>query len=568
MRKRKIIGMDTESTKVDIKNTLSRLGAKVEGLSASWNGQDAVYLTKKADIREALNEANRLKMRTIWHNYKFDTMVLLNSGLPEPLYWEDTAIAGRLLNENRVNKLKVLAEKLLGIKDPMVFEEAEKQKLLDPEVFAEYAKNDAKYDYQLWEMFYPQLKEQQLEFVYNLEKKMVHPALEIELNGMRVNAPHLRKMGREVRKQTDALLLNIYKKAGKKFNLNSPAQLADVLFGELGLPVQRKSRKTGKPSTDKETLQELEAIDETGIISMIGEFRKLDKLASGFLDALPRFLDEEDRIHATLNSMGATTGRTSSQNPNLQNIPVRSALGKELRSGFIPSPGNVMIISDYDQMELNFLAEVVLIETGDRAMFDILKSGKDLHIETAEAMFHKSVGKEDVERKIAKMVNFGTSYGITPMGLMLRLKAEGVNVTLQECEQFIELYFRNYPGVKELMDETTRRAQRFGYVTNIYGRRRHVRGWNQREQRQAFNFIIQGGCVDVAKCGMIDLYNEFGGTEVKAIGMVHDELLYDVPKKMAPKVLATVKEAMTITPPGFKFPLTVDAKIAKNWAEK
>jgi DNA polymerase-1 len=561
-----IIGFDTETESVDFKSTLSRLRAQIIGVSASWNGRDAIYDTNPRRWRQMLTEANSERLRTIWHNYKFDSQALRNKKLPQPKLWEDTAIAGVLLNENRINKLKPLAKALLGVEEPLVFEEAVKQKTLDPEIFAEYARNDARYTYRLWEKFEPQLEAEGLMPVYKLEKQMVPTSLEIERNGIMLDAKKAAKLAGIVDKEIERTKWEIYKKAGRQFNINSNPQLTDVLYHHLRLPELKYSKKTGKPSADNETLSDLK--DEHEIIPLIMSLRKIDKLSSSFLNALPKFLDENSRIHSTLNSIGARTGRTSSSNPNLQNIPAKSELGKKLRGMFIAAPGNMFAILDYSQMELRILSEYVFMKTGDRKMFDILASGADLHIATAESMFKKTVGKDDVERKAAKWINFGIVYGITAIGLQRRLKAEGLNLTIQECDEFIRLYMATYPGVAEYIEMVNNLTARRGYIRNLYGRKRRVRGWNQREKRQAPNFTIQGTAADVIKTAMVNLYSEYVDTEVKVVGMIHDELIIEAPKKLIKNVLDLAKETMTITPPGFRLALPVDGAIGTSWADK
>lgn len=565
---KKFIALDTETESVDFKSTLSRLQAEPVGVSASWDGINALYSESRSEWLEMLSEINSEGLTTIWHNFKFDTQVLSNAALPQPELWEDTAIAGILLNENRINKLKPLAAKLLGIKDPMAFDEADKNKVFNPEIFAEYAMNDARYTYKLWEIFEPQLEQEDLMTVYKLEKNMVPVALEIENNGMLMNAKKAANMASKVTDEVDTLRWSIYIAAGRQFNINSPKQLAEVLFDDLKLKPTKYSKKTGAPSTDKETLADLE--NEHPVVASLIEFRKLDHLSSSFLNALPRFLDENNRIHGTYNSTGTKTGRSSMSNPNLQNIPVKTELGKQLRSCFIAPKGGALIIADYSQMELRVLAEYLLKKTGDRTMFDILASGADLHIATAESMFQKSVGKDDRERKAAKWINFGIVYGLTDMGLQNRLKAEGINITKQEAGNYINLYMRTYPGIAEYKEIVEDLTMRRGYIRNLYGRKRRVAGWDQRGKRQALNYTIQGSCADIIKHAMVNLYNEFKNDDgIKAVGMIHDETIYEVKdKRTAEKYRNIVKETMTVTPPGFRLSLPVDATIGNSWAEK
>ncbi|HYE71932.1 MAG TPA: DNA polymerase A family protein, partial [Blastocatellia bacterium] len=352
------------------------------------------------------------------------------------------------------------------------------------------------------------------------------------------------------------------------FNLHSPEKTAAILYDKLGLPCPKKT-KEGKRSVGKDVLEELSDVYPHPVIGSLLEYRELDKLASTFINVLPKFADEKERIRPEFKQLGAKTGRFSCSDPNVQQIPSRSELGKRLRQSFIADEGNVLVVADYSQMELRVLAHY----SRDPLLVEAYTSEHetDLHALTASRMFGKAIDAiEKNERTVAKMINFGIAYGITPIGLFNRLRPAGLNVTEAECEEFVRNYFKTYPGVRKFLDKAERVARERHYVRSFFGRRRRLkgseRGLSSREIRQAQNFIIQATAADLAKDAMVRLYQALPeGADL--IATIHDEFIVECRREQAEDVRDLMTEVMQQTPEGFTVPMKVEAKIGLTWGE-
>jgi DNA polymerase-1 len=366
-----------------------------------------------------------------------------------------------------------------------------------------------------------------------------------------------------VRADADRLEREIFELAGEEFTIGSPQQLAEVLFVKLGLSRKRRG-KTGF-STDARVLAAIR--DEHEIISKIERFRELTKLAQTYLDALPAYIAGDGRLHTTFSQVTAATGRLSSNNPNLQNIPIRTELGREIRACFVAEPGNLLVTADYSQVELRILAQVA----DEPVLKDIFRAGDDVHSATAMQVF--GVRREEIDpamRSKSKMINYGIVYGLSAFGMADRLQ-----IAQDEAETFIDAYLERFPKVREFIEATIERATEEGYVTTLFGRRRRVpelraRRWEVRKlgERLAVNTVIQGTAADIIKVAMVRCHDALAqaGLRTRSILQIHDELLFEGPADEAERarelVCREMRDAWELDPP-----LVVDAGIGPNWLE-
>jgi DNA polymerase-1 len=550
-----LIALDTETQTFDKKLGITPRNAKMIGLSLSHDGQKADYFTDKNSWALMMPDEEQT---VIFHNAKFDFGVLRRAGLPVPEKFEDTLIAAHLLDENNLHGLKYLAKKHLGIDDPLTFDEADKMRLLDPEVFAEYARNDARYTFRLWEKFRKELDTQGMRSVYEMEKRLLPVVMAMETRGMKLDIQSLSKIERKVKTDSARLKTEIFELAGVEFELSKPRAVAAILFDKLGLKCPKET-PGGARSVDIESLKEI----AHPIAVKLSEYRKIDKLANTFIKVLPKHADAQGRIHPEFKPLGAVTGRFSCADPNVQQIPSRSELGKAIRRAFICEPGNKLIVADFSQMELRVLAHY----SKDETLLDAYCNGAatDLHALTAQKMFNKDDVSKD-ERGIAKMINFGVVYGITDIGLYRRLTAAGINTTQKDCKKYIADYFKTYPGVKSFLTKVDKTIRERGYVKNLFGRRRRLKGNNSKEIRQSQNFLIQATSADLVKRAMVALAARLP-EGAQLISTIHDELIVECRSDHAEAVLKIVIEVMQDTPEGFTVPMPVDAKIVDCWAD-
>jgi len=406
-----------------------------------------------------------------------------------------------------------------------------------------------------------------LELFFDIEMPLVKILSKMEFWGVKIDDKYLEKLSRKVQDQIDDLIKKIIKLAGTEFNINSTQQLSEILYKKLGISTQDvKKTKTGM-STAADSLEKLKGVHP--IINLIIEYRELTKLQSTYLEALPKLVSGFDgRIHTSYNQTITSTGRLSSSDPNLQNIPVRTDIGSEIRKAFVAEKGKKLLIFDYSQIELRVVASI----SDDKKMLEAFNSGRDIHTETASAIFDVSAEKVDKDmRRVAKVVNFGIIYGISPYGL-----AQATEKTPAEASQFISEYFKEYPGIKKYMDDTVSFVNEKGYVETLLGRRRYipdiqsgVAQIKRAAERMAINMPIQGTAADIMKLAMIEIDKDIlqKNPDIKMILQVHDELVFEVDESRIKNYESRIKEVMESI---FKLkcPLIVEGKEAENWGEK
>jgi DNA polymerase-1 len=409
-----------------------------------------------------------------------------------------------------------------------------------------------------------QLRERGLEpLLHEIELPLVRVLRETEKMGIKLDTRRLEEVASRIRADVSRLEREIWELAGEEFMIGSPQQLAEVLFVKLGLSRKRRG-KTGF-STDARVLQAIR--DEHEIIPRIESFRELSKLAQTYLDALPAWIGDDGRLHTTFNQVTAATGRLSSINPNLQNIPIRTETGREIRACFVAEPGNVLLSVDYSQVELRVLAHIA----GEDVLREIFKRGEDVHTETASAVFELPPEKLDVGmRSKAKMVNYGIVYGLSAFGLADRLQ-----IGQEEAQEFIDRYLARFPAVAQFMKDAVEQAEQHGYVSTLFGRRRQIpeiraRNWQTRKlgERLAVNTVIQGTAADIIKVAMVRAHHALAeaGLATRVILQIHDELLFEGPAEEADRAKEIVTREM-VAAADLDPPLAVDAGIGPNWLD-
>lgn len=419
----------------------------------------------------------------------------------------------------------------------------------------------------LKDKLYPRLKKDGLISLFEkIEMPLIPVLAKMEQNGIKINTSHLKKMSNKVDRELKKISQKIYKLAGQEFNINSPLQLKEVLFEKLEIPSEGIRRgKTGL-STAAPELEKLRHLHP--IIDLIFEQRELAKLKSTYIDALPLLVDKQTgRLHTTYNQTVTATGRLSSSSPNLQNIPIRSELGREIRQAFIAEKGNILLGADYSQIELRIVAALA----NDKKMIQAFESGKDIHTATAAAIWNVEESKVDKEmRRAAKAINFGVIYGQGPRGL-----AASADISFGKAKEFIDKYFQAYQGIKNYLDQTKALARRLGYVETIFGRRRYlpdiksnIQQIRAAAERMAINMPVQGTAADIMKMAMIRVHQGLPkvSNKAKIILQVHDELVFEVPRSDIEKVAQFAKEEMESVHK-LKVPVVVDVEAGDNWGE-
>ena len=514
------------------------------------------------------------KIMKIGQNLKFDIQVLGNYGIELRGALFDTMIAHYLLEPDMRHNMNLLAETYLSYVpvpiESLIGEKGKNQKNMRSvpvEMIKEYAVEDADVTLQLKEIFEPRLKSEELEnLARDIEMPLIYVLAQMERNGVKLNQDDLKAIEKELNEDIRSLEEEIYSLAGTKFNISSPKQLGDILFLKLKIDENAKVTKTKQFVTNEEILQRLAG--RHPVINKVLEYRGLKKLLSTYVETLPQLIDKRSgRIHTTFNQAVASTGRLSSNNPNLQNIPVRDERGREIRKAFVPEEGNIFFSADYSQIELRLMAHL----SKDRNMIADFLSGNDIHAATASKIF--GVPIENVTREMrgrAKTANFGIIYGISSFGLSERL-----TIGRKEAKELIDGYFSSYPGVKIYMDECIKRARQKGYVTTMFGRKRYLRDINSRNQvvrgnaeRNAINAPIQGSAADIIKIAMIRIHERIKAEKLSAkmILQVHDELIFELP----PSELDLLKEIVITEMTNaavLDVPLQVDWGIGRNWLE-
>lgn len=563
---------DTETTSTDAYE------AELVGISFAYLKNEAFYVPIPADFEEAKSIANEFKslfenanIKKIGQNIKYDVIVLKNYDIDVQGIGFDTMLAHYLIDPDTRHGMDVLAENYLNYSpvsiETLIGKGKNQGSMRDVEVekVAEYAAEDADVTFQLKNVFVPILKKDNLEDLFNkVEMPLVEVLADVERNGVKIDVEALNLYSKDLEKEIKEIEQSIYGLAGEPFNVSSPQQMGKILFEKLKLIDKPKKTKTGQYATGEEILATL---TEHQIVREIQDFRQMLKLKSTYIDALPMLVSKKDGlIHTSYNQAVAATGRLSSNNPNLQNIPIRTERGKEIRRAFVPrNPDFVIVSADYSQVELRIMASF----SKDEAMVEAFKQGKDIHTATAAKIFKiaESEVSSDMRRK-AKTANFGIIYGISAHGLSQRL-----NIPRKEASQIIEAYFAEFPAVKTYMDEAIHFAQEHDYVETMLGRRRYLRDINSRNftqksfaERNAINAPIQGSAADIIKLAMIDIHRWLKTKKLKSkmIMQVHDELVFDVHLSEIDIMNEKIKELME-NAFLMEVPLEVEVGKGENW---
>jgi DNA polymerase-1 len=510
----------------------------------------------------------------IGQNMKFDIQVLANYDIEVkgPLF--DTMIAHYLLEPDMRHNMNLLSEAYLGYSpvhiESLIGEKGNSQKNMRSvpvDKLIEYAVEDADVTYQLKKVFEPRIESERLsDLAHDIEMPLISVLATMERNGVILNLEDLKAITINLREDILSLEKEIYALAGTEFNISSPKQLGDILFIRLKLDEKARVTKTKQFITNEEILQRLTG--KHPIVEKVLEYRGLKKLLSTYVEALPLLVDKKTgRIHTSFNQAVAATGRLSSNNPNLQNIPVKDARGREIRKAFVPAKGHIFLSADYSQIELRLMAHL----SKDKSMIADFLSGNDIHAATAAKIFGVEIN--DVTREMrskAKTANFGIIYGISSFGLSERL-----TIGRKEAKELIDGYFNSYPGVKVYMDESINKARDVGYVTTMFGRRRYLRDIHSRNQvvrgnaeRNAINAPIQGSAADIIKIAMVRINDRMKSEKLlsKMILQVHDELIFEVEmselERLREMVLFEMSNAVKLD-----IPLKVDWGTGNNWFE-
>lgn len=512
------------------------------------------------------------KLRKIGQNIKYDMLVLEANGAEVEGELSDTMIANYVLRPDDRHNLDALAAQHLKYKmisfDELTGTGRDRKEILDiqMETIADYSAQDADITLRLHNALERKLADQELTRICTeIEYPLIRVLGEMEYAGVRLDVDYLADLSKQLEHSLTILISEIYRLAGEEFNINSTQQLSKILFEKLKLTAMRKT-KTGF-STDVWVLEELR--HEHPVIEQLLEYRQLQKLKSTYVDALPQLINPKTgRVHTSFNQTIASTGRLSSSNPNLQNIPIRTEIGRSIRKAFIPGEdGMIMLSADYSQIELRVMAHV----SGDEGLQQAFKNHEDIHATTAAKVFglRQTEITKDMRRK-AKEVNFGIMYGIGPFGLSMRL-----DITQAEARELITRYFQRFPKVKEYISDTLEKARRDGYVSTLLGRRRYFPDINDRNhnvrsnaERQAINMPIQGSAADMIKLAMIRIHDDLRNDSIPAnmLMQVHDELVFEVAKAEAPRLKVLIVERMKNALP-LSVPIDVEVGMGANWLE-
>ena len=571
----KILSLDTETT------STSAIDAELVGLSFAVKEFEAFYVPVPANREEALQIVNIFKpayenpeILKVGQNLKYDLEVLRNYGIELKGQMWDTMIAHYLIQPELHHNMDYMAEIYLNYQtihiDELIGPKGKNQKSmrsLPPSQVYEYAAEDADITLRLKNKLEPELKKAECEdLFYNIEMPLMPVLAEMEMNGVCLDTASLAETSKQFTNRMNEIEARIYELAGEHFNIASPKQVGEILFDKLKIVEKAKKTKTGQYVTSEEVLQQLKNKHE--IVADILEHRGLKKLIGTYIDALPKLINPKTgHIHTSFNQTITATGRLSSSDPNLQNIPIRGEDGKEIRKAFIPEPGCLFFSADYSQIELRVMAHL----SQDSEMIKVFSEGKDLHAATAANIYKKPI--EEVtrdERTKSKRANFGIIYGITVFGL-----AERLDIPRDEAKMLIDGYFDTFPQVHDYMEKSKEVARQQGYVTTLFGRRRYLPDINSHNatvrgfaERNAINAPIQGTAADIIKVAMIRIFNRFKaeGIRSKMILQVHDELNFSVypdeKEKVEDIVLQEMQNALNLS-----VPLVADSGFGQNWLE-
>lgn len=574
------VSFDTETTGLDT------MTARLVGLSFSWLPGEAYYVPVPADDQAATQAIvdefcpffEAREILKIGQNIKYDLTILKHYrvNIAGPLF--DTMLAHYLIEPDMRHNMDVLAETYLHYSPvpitDLIGPKGKKQITmadLPPAAVKDYACEDADVTLQLKHVFEPMLRELGLLGLLNdVENPLVPVLADIEYEGVKIDSVAMGEYSAELQGYVAELETQIFREAGQEFNIGSPKQLGEVLFDKMQVGGGKiKKTKTGQYATGEEILSQLAT--DNPIAALILEYRQLSKLRSTYVEALPQLVSVVDgRVHTSFNQAVTATGRLSSTNPNLQNIPIRTERGREIRKAFVPRDENhVLLAADYSQVELRIMADF----SGDKTMIEAFRQGLDVHASTASKVFRVPLDQVDTEmRRKAKTVNFGIIYGISAFGL-----AQRIGISRKEASDIIETYFLEFPSVKQFMDESINRARELEYAETLLKRRRYLRDINSRNatlrgytERNAINAPIQGTAADIIKMAMINIHSwlreEKLGT--KMILQVHDELVFDAVAEEVDYITPKIKEMMTtalLLPRGV--PLVVEVGSGRNWLQ-
>ena len=570
-----IVSLDTETT------STNAIEAELVGMSFSVEENKAFYVPVSANREEALRIVNIFKplyenekILKVGQNIKYDLEVLANYGVTLKGKMFDTMIAHYVLQPELYHNMDYLAEIYLKYKtihiEELIGPKGKGQKNmrdLNPQDVYEYAAEDADITLKLKNILEKELEKAGVEHLfYDIEMPLMPVLASMEMNGVCLDTVSLKETSEVLTNRLKVIENKIYELSGETFNIASPKQVGEILFDKLKIVEKAKKTKTGQYVTNEEVLQGLKHKHE--IVGNILEHRGLKKLLGTYVDALPSLINKRTgRIHTSFNQTIASTGRLSSSDPNLQNIPVRGEEGKEIRKAFIPEPGCLFFSADYSQIELRVMAHL----SNDENMIEAFREGYDIHAATAAKIYKEDMNEVSRDQRTkAKRANFGIIYGITIFGL-----AERLDISRDEAKQLIDGYFETYPKVKEYMETAKETARKNGYVETLFKRRRYLADINSRNatvrgfaERNAINAPIQGTAADIIKVAMINIYNRFNneGIRSKMILQVHDELNFSVYPDEKEKVEKIVLEEMQGAF-SMKVPLVADCGWGKNWLE-
>ncbi|UCG61874.1 MAG: DNA polymerase I [Candidatus Zixiibacteriota bacterium] len=577
--KAKEVAVDTETTSLD------PLEAKLVGISLCDRARESHYIPlahtvdseQNLPLKPALKEIKKLfenkKVQKFGQNIKYDLHVLRNCGIDiEPIGF-DTMLAAYVLDPSARDKsLNFLAMKhfdyqmqpisdLIGSgRNQTTFDTVP----IDKATF--YAAEDADFTYRLRGKFAPLIDQFEMNnLYYNIELPLVRVLADMEREGIRVDTDFLGKLSEKMQGKLDKLIKEIFKIAGTEFNINSTQQLSHILFEKLNLPTKGKTAKKTGYSTDVKVLEELAELHP--FPKLILDYRQLTKLTNTYIDAIPKLVrPATGRVHTSFNQTIAATGRLSSTDPNLQNIPVRTEEGREIRKAFIPRDrDHVLLVADYSQIELRILAHY----SDDKSLIKAFRGMEDIHARTAAEVYGVDIKKVTPEmRRAAKTANFAVIYGVSAFGL-----SQQSELTLDESREFIDTYFERYPGIREYMDTMKQTARDTGYVTTLFNRRRylpeiHSKNFNVRQfaERIAINTPIQGTAADMIKVAMIKIHKKMKGMRSKMVLQVHDELIFDTHKEELDGLKKVVSEGMEKAIK-LKVPVVIDLGVGDNWLD-
>ena len=576
MMKQEIVAFDTET------EGLNALETDIVGISFSWQKGIGYYLPiknnksaheKSFEILRPFFESTEIIK--VGHNIKFDIQVLhkYNVKVSSPIY--DTMVAHYLINPDMRHNLDTLSESYLNYSpisiESLIGKKGKNQiSMRDVSIdkITDYASEDSDITLQLKSIFDKEIEVNNLSKIfYDIEIPMINVLSEMETEGIKIDTSYLEKLDKEFEEDLEKLKKEIFKKSGEEFNLNSPKQLGEILFDKLKLVSKPKKTKTGQYSTSEEVLSSL--ANDHKIIEDILEWRSLDKLQNTYVKSLPNEVSSlTNRVHSSFNQTVTTTGRLSSNNPNLQNIPIRTANGQKIRRAFIPRGSDyILMAADYSQIELRVIASM----SNEENMIDAFVNNQDIHTMTASKIYN--VDPENVTREQrgnAKTVNFGIIYGVSAFGL-----SQQTDLNRSESKVMIDNYFLNYPGLKKYMSDQIDFARNNGYVETIMGRRRYLQNINSQNnmlrsssERNAINAPIQGSAADIIKIAMININSELKKQSLKSkmLLQVHDELVFDVHKSEKDQIKDIVKTTME-SAVKLKVPLKIDLEFGKNWLE-